>query len=107
MFDYPNFVSGKYASMITSFASASRPPAMYQDNYYTEIGGLISCYTNWLSLRRRAAFYVDKLIKSAKPADLPVEERTTFELVVNLKAARALALSIPPSILTRADKVIE
>jgi putative ABC transport system substrate-binding protein len=107
LFVYPNFVNGKYASAITSFASASRLPAMYQDTDYTDIGGLISYYTNWLSLRRRAAFYVDKIIKGTKPADLPVEEPTTFELVVNLKAAKALGLSIPPSILTRADKVIE
>jgi putative tryptophan/tyrosine transport system substrate-binding protein len=73
----------------------------------TDNGGLISYYTNWLSLRRKAAFYVDKIIKGAKPADLPVEEPTTFQLVVNLKAAKALGLSIPPSILTRADQVIE
>jgi putative ABC transport system substrate-binding protein len=107
LFDYPNFVSDKYAAEITSFASASRLPAIYQDTWFTEIGGLISYYTNWLSLRRRAAFYVDKIIKGAKPADLPVEKPTTFELVVNLKAAKAIGLSMPPSILIRADKVIE
>jgi putative tryptophan/tyrosine transport system substrate-binding protein len=107
LFVYPNFVNGKYASRITRFASASRLPAMYQDTYYIDNGGLISYYTNWLSLRRRAAFYVDKIIKGAKPADLPIEEPTTFQLVFNLKAAKALGLSIPPSILTRADQVIE
>jgi putative ABC transport system substrate-binding protein len=80
---------------------------MYQDTLYTDIGGLISYYTNWLGLRRRAAVYVGKIIKGAKPADLPVEEPTTFELVVNLKAAKALGLAIPQSILTRADEVIE
>jgi putative ABC transport system substrate-binding protein len=108
LFVFPNFVNGKYANAIASFASASRLPSMYQDTWsVTDVGGLISYYTNWLSLRRRAAFYVDKIIKGAKPADLPVEQPTTFELVVNLKTAKALRLSIPPSILTRADKVIE
>jgi putative ABC transport system substrate-binding protein len=107
LFVYPTFVAEKYSSAITGFASASRLPAMYQDTWFIEVGGLMSYYTNWLSLRRRAAFYVDQIIKGAKPADLPVEEPATFELVVNLKAAKAIGLSIPPSILTRADDVIE
>jgi putative ABC transport system substrate-binding protein len=107
LFVFPNFVNGKYAGKITIFASESRLPAMYQDTWFTDVGGLISYYTNWLSLRRKAAFYVDKIIKGAKPADLPVEEPTTFELVVNLKAAKALGLSVPSTILTRADVVTE
>jgi putative ABC transport system substrate-binding protein len=107
LFVFPNFVNEKYARAITTFASENRLPAMYQDTLYTDIGGLISYYTNWLGLRRRAAVYVGKIIKGAKPADLPVEEPTTFELVVNLKAAKALGLAIPQSILTRADEVIE
>jgi putative ABC transport system substrate-binding protein len=107
LFVFPNFVNGKYARRITSFASANRLPAMYQDTSYTDIGGLISYYTNWLSLRRRAAAYVDKIIKGAKPSDLPVEEPATFELVVNLKTARALGLTIPAAVLARADEVTE
>src|SRR5262249_44041703 len=98
LFVFPNFVNGKYTSTITNFASTHRLPAMYQDPEYTDAGGLISYYTNWTSLRRRAAVYVDKIIKGAKPGDLPVEEPTTFQLVVNLKAARALGLTIPQSI---------
>ena len=107
LFVFPNFINGKYESAITSFAAASRLPAMYQDTEYTDVGGLISYYTNWLSLRREAAVYVDKIIKGAKAADLPVEEPTKFELVVNLKAARELGFTIPQSILLRADVVIE
>jgi putative ABC transport system substrate-binding protein len=107
LFVYPNFVNTKYASAITAFASANRLPAMYQEAWYTSIGGLISYYTNWLSLRRKAAVYVAKIIKGAKPADLPIEQPTTFQLVVNLKVAKALGLTIPQSILLRADEVIE
>lgn len=107
LFVFPNFVAGKYDTAITTFAATNRLPAMYQDTDYIDVGGLISYYTNWLSLRRRAAVYVDKIIKGAKPADLPVEEPTTFELVVNLKAAKALGLTIPLSVLSRAGQVID
>jgi putative tryptophan/tyrosine transport system substrate-binding protein len=107
LFVFPNFVNGKYARSITNFASANRLPAMYQDTSYIDIGGLISYYTNWVSLRRRAAAYVDKIIKGAKPSDLPVEEPATFQLVVNLKAAKKLGLTIPAAVLARADEVIE
>ncbi len=80
---------------------------MFQETWWVEQGGLLSYYTNWLSLRREAAVYVDKIIKGAKAADLPVEEPSKFELVVNLKSARALGLTIPQSLLLRADRVIE
>jgi putative ABC transport system substrate-binding protein len=107
LFVFPNFVNGKYGHAIVAFASANRVPSMYQDTWFIEIGGLISYYTNWLNLRREAAVYVDKIINGANPTDLPVEEPTKFELVINLKAATALNLKIPPSILVRADRVIE
>jgi len=80
---------------------------MYGVRPYVEAGGLISYGTDLIEIYRRAAVFVDKILKGAKPADLPVEQPTKFELVVNRRAAKALGLTIPPSILLRADQVIE
>jgi putative ABC transport system substrate-binding protein len=80
---------------------------MYPDSQYVEAGGLISYAANFSDLHRRAAVLVDKILKGVKPADLPVEQPTKFQLVVNLKTAKALGLTIPPSVLGRADQVIE
>jgi putative ABC transport system substrate-binding protein len=92
---------------IAAFAVKSRLPAIYERREYAEAGGLMSYGVNQNDLDRRAATYVDKILKGAKPADLPVEQPTKFELVTNLKAAKPIGLTIPPNVLARADKVIK
>jgi ABC-type uncharacterized transport system substrate-binding protein len=92
---------------IVESASRNRLPAMYQWREFAEDGGLMSYGADLTAIYRRLGTYVDKILKGAKPGDLPVEQPTKFELVVNLKTAKALGLRIPPSILLQADKVIE
>jgi putative tryptophan/tyrosine transport system substrate-binding protein len=91
---------------IVSLATRSRLPAIYAVPEYVEDGGLMSYGASYTDLYRRAAVYVDKILKGAKPADLPVEQPKKFEFIVNLKAAKQIGLTIPPNVLARADKVI-
>ncbi len=96
-----------HRARITELAAKYRLPAMYEIRDYPDVGGLISYGTYFPELFRRAASYVDKVLKGAKPADLPIEPPTKFELVVNLRTAKALGLTIPPAVLRQADEIIE
>ena len=92
---------------ISVLATEHRLPAMYDSREYVEGGGLISYGPNIIEMVRRSTRLVDKILKAANPADLPIEQPAKFELVINLKAAKALGLTIPPSVLALADEVIE
>jgi putative ABC transport system substrate-binding protein len=92
---------------IVNLAAKSRLPTMYPDNRYTDVGGLMSYGPNDAEQYRRAAYFVDRILKGAKPSELPVEQPTKFELVINLKTAKALGLTIPSKVLMWADRVIE
>jgi len=92
---------------INTFALAARLPTMYVQREYLEAGGLMSYGPNYPDLSRRAADYVDKILRGAKPGDIPVEQPIKFDLAINLITAKALGLEIPPSLLARADEVIE
>jgi len=96
-----------HLTRIVESAAKNRLPAIYDRNDFVEAGGLMSYGVNRADLYRRAAYYVDKILKGVKPADLPVEQPTKFELVINLKTAKNLGLTIPPEVLMRADKVIK
>jgi putative ABC transport system substrate-binding protein len=92
---------------IVDLAAKNRVPAMYDDRSTVEAGGLMSYGANQADLDRRAAYFVDKILKGAKPGELPLEQPTKFELVINLKTAKQIGLTIPPNVLARADKVIK
>jgi putative ABC transport system substrate-binding protein len=101
-----NAFNQTHLTRIVTLAARSRLPAMYPLMEYVDGGGLMSYGVNTVDLNRRAAIYVDKILKGAKPADLPVEQPMKFELVINLKTAKQIGVTIPQSVLYQADKVI-
>ena len=98
---------GSQMQEIVDLATSNRLLGMHSESRWTEVGGLMSYGANFADLNRRAASYVDKILKGAKPADLPVEQPSKFELAINLKTAKQIGLTIPPNVLARADKVIK
>jgi putative ABC transport system substrate-binding protein len=100
-------VVGNQLVQLSNQATRHRLPTMYSRREFVEVGGLVAYGPSYEDNYRRAAAYVDKLLRGAKPAELPIEQPTKFELVLNLKTAKALGLTIPPALLQRADQVIE
>ncbi len=103
----PNPAISSNRGQVVSFAQKNRLPSMYGNAAFVDAGGLMSYGPSSPDLHRRAATFVDKILKGAKPADLPVEQPTQFELVINLKTAKQIGVTVPPSVLARADRVIE
>ena len=102
----PDPLNSSQVKRIVDFATKNRLPAMYANPEFVDGGGLMSYGPNYAHLYRRVATYVDKILKGTKPADLPVEQPTKFEFIINLKAAKQIGLTIPPNVLARADRVI-
>jgi putative tryptophan/tyrosine transport system substrate-binding protein len=107
MFGSPGALTFEHRKVLVDLAAKHRIPAMWGHRSFVDAGGLMSYAVNLYDQNRQAAVFVDKILKGAKPGDLPVEQPTKFELVINLRPAKALALTIPPSLLVQADQVIE
>ena len=107
LFHFPSTMLFSERRRIVELAATHRLPAMFNSREFVQLGGLAAYGANLNDLWRRTATYVDKILKGAKPADLPVEQPTKFELLINLKTAKALGLPVPPIMLARADEVIE
>jgi len=103
----PSAVLTSYRKRIVELAAKSRLPAMYEDRVITEAGGLMSYGSDITDVYHRSAVFVDKILKGAKPGDLPVEQPTKFEFIINLKSAQQIGVTIPPNVLVRADKVLK
>jgi putative tryptophan/tyrosine transport system substrate-binding protein len=95
------------SQLIVDLAAQHRLPAIYASREFADAGGLMTFGVNYPDLYRRAAVYVDKILKGSNPVDLPIEQPTKFELVINVRAAKALGIEIPPTVIIRADEVIE
>jgi putative ABC transport system substrate-binding protein len=104
--EIPNARYVQHRERILKHVAKNRLPSIYSHNLDVEDGGLMSYGVNYAAEYRRTAIYADKILKGAKPADLPIEQPVKFELVINLKAAKQIGLKIPPNVLTRADRVI-
>ena len=104
---FPDAIFTNQVRQIAELAVQRRLPSIYGTSEYADAGGLMSYSTSLLDMERRAATFVDKILKGAKPADMPIEQPTKFNLVINLKTAKALGLTIPPSLLLRADQIID
>jgi putative ABC transport system substrate-binding protein len=96
-----------HREQVVALAAKYRLPALYSHREFVEAGGLMAYGPSFVERFRRAATFVDKIVKGAKPADLPVEQPTKFELILNLKAAKTIGLTFPPALLTRADEVLQ
>jgi putative ABC transport system substrate-binding protein len=103
----PNPLINAQQRQVLDFAAKNRLPAMYTTSEFVEAGGLMSYAPHYADLWRRAADLVDKILKGTKPAELPIDQPTKFEFIVNLKAAKQIGLTIPPNVLARADRVIK
>jgi len=103
----PSTSAAIHRDLIVMLAARHRLPAVYSWRYFATAGGLISYGPNPIDMYRRAANYVDRILKGEKPADLPVQAPTKYELVINLKTAKALGIEMPASVLARADELIE
>ncbi len=107
MYVLPSPTFYRHRTQLAELSVKHRLPGIYESDEYVEAGGLMSYGPDFPDLYRRSASYVDRIFKGAKPGDLPFEQPTKFELVINLKTAKSLGLTIPPSLLQRADQVIE